>query len=109
MAEMVTIKCRSPQVNGRGESVCAGTRRILPQDVHQVTRCVPCQRQSAQNYRNAKAHARRMAARPAVRRILGPGEYMTCTSCGCQLRPKDAATTKGSAARCDLCVRTAAS
>lgn len=63
MAEMVVIKCRSPQVNGKGESVCVGTRRVLPQDVHQVKRCVPCQRQSTQNYRNAKAKAQRWAAR----------------------------------------------
>lgn len=77
MAEMVVIKCGSPQVNGKGESVCVGTRRVLPQDVHQVKRCVPCQRQSAQNYRNAKAKERRRATVPA-----GESRWNQCGRCG---------------------------
>ncbi len=55
----VVINCADPQVNGADESVCDGSREIAIQDLHQVRRCVPCQKRSVQIYRNRLAAKRR--------------------------------------------------
>ncbi len=55
----VVVKCSDPQVNGTNQSVCDETREIAIQDLHQVTRCVPCQKRSVQLYRNTLAKSRR--------------------------------------------------
>ena len=55
----VVIVCADPQMNGSGDSVCEKTREIAIQDLHQVQRCVPCQKRSVQTYRNRLAQKRR--------------------------------------------------
>ena len=55
----VVVKCTDPQVNGNGDSVCSNDREIAIQDLHQVKRCLTCQKRQVQLYRNQLARQRR--------------------------------------------------
>ncbi len=59
----VVISCSDPQKNGSDVSVCDDLREIAIQDLHQVLRCVPCQKRSVQVYRNKLATRRRAELR----------------------------------------------
>lgn len=56
------ILCQDPQTTRDGKSVCAKKREVKIQDLHQVTRCEPCQSRRLQLYRNERARARRAEA-----------------------------------------------
>lgn len=73
----VIIKCQDPQVDGDGNSVCDKEREIAIQDLHQVTRCVSCQKRHVQVYRNELARKRRAAkagGKPAKEKAAKPAK-----------------------------------
>lgn len=59
----VVIRCTDPQTKKDGTKVCVKEREIAAQDVFQVYRCEPCQARSTVLARNAKAKAKRAAAK----------------------------------------------
>jgi hypothetical protein len=50
-----------------GASVCAGTREIATQDLFQVRACAPCAERAVRIARRAKAKARMVLAKAALR------------------------------------------
>ena len=64
-AKTVKIKCKHHV--GPGRKLCGAIRVVAPQDVFQVTRCVPHQKEYAAERRRARAKAKRQAATEASR------------------------------------------
>jgi hypothetical protein len=62
-AKTVKVKCKHHV--GPGRKLCGAIRLVAPQDVFQVTRCVPHQKERAAELRRARAKAKRKATKEA--------------------------------------------